>query len=77
MFNPLLHELVAREQLNDRLRQAEQSRLAQLAIMGQPADRFNLRRHIGNRLLAVRHMFNPNTMLIANSPCSAKHLGDE
>jgi hypothetical protein len=77
MFNPLLNELVAREQLNDRLRQAEQSRLAKLAIRRQPADRFNLRRYIGNRLLAVRHMFKLNSMLIASSPCSAKHSADE
>jgi hypothetical protein len=77
MFNPILHELAAREKLNERLRQAEQSRLAERAIVRQPADRFNVRRYIGNYLLAVRHMFNPNTTLIANSACSAKHLGDE
>jgi hypothetical protein len=55
MFNPILGDLVAREQNNDRLRQAEQSRLVKLALMRQPANRFNLRAFLGNRLMAVRH----------------------
>ena len=57
MFNPILSELVGREQNNDRLRQADQSRLAKVGIMRQPADRFNLRAYLDNRLMAVRHMF--------------------
>jgi hypothetical protein len=57
MFNPIVAELVAREQTNDRLREAEQSRLVALASMRQPTDRFNLRAYLGNRLMSVRHMF--------------------
>jgi hypothetical protein len=57
MFNPVIAELVAREQNKDRLRQAEQSRLANVAIMRQPANRFNLRVYLGNRLMAVQHTF--------------------
>ena len=57
MFNPILGELVAREQYNDRLRQAEQSRLAKEAIVLQAANRFNLRAYLGNRLMAVKHAF--------------------
>ncbi|HET7160614.1 MAG TPA: GNAT family N-acetyltransferase [Burkholderiales bacterium] len=36
MFNPLLHELVAREQLNDRLRQAEQRRFHSQLLSVRP-----------------------------------------
>jgi len=57
MFNPIVAELVAREQTNDRLREAEEIRLAKLASMGQPADRFNLRVYLSNRLMTVRHTF--------------------
>jgi hypothetical protein len=55
MFNPIVAELVAREQNNDRLREAEQIRLAELASMRQPANRFNLRVYLGNRLMTLRH----------------------
>ena len=57
MFNPILSELIAREQYKDRLRQAEQDRLAEVVIARQPAYRFNLRTYLGNLLIAVRHMF--------------------
>jgi hypothetical protein len=57
MFNPILSELIAREQYKDRLRQAEQSRLAEVGIARQPADRFNLRTYLDNLLNALRHMF--------------------
>ena len=57
MFNPYLAEIVAREQNNDRLRQAEQNRLAKEANMHQPGNRIDLRMYLGNRLMAVRHMF--------------------
>jgi hypothetical protein len=57
MFNPILSELVAREQYKDRLREAEQSRLAKAGIARQPAHRFDLRTYLGNLLIAVRHIF--------------------
>jgi hypothetical protein len=57
MFSPILRELIAREQYNDRLMQAEQRRLVKAAIARQPAHRFNLRTYLGNLLIAVRHMF--------------------
>ena len=57
MFNPILGALVAREQYKDRLRQAEQSRLANAVIGRQPAYRFDLRTSLGNLVIALRHMF--------------------
>jgi hypothetical protein len=57
MFNPILSELIAREQYKDRLRQADQSRLARAAIARQPADRFDLRTSRGNLLISLRHLF--------------------
>ena len=57
MFNPILRELIAREQYNDLLRQAEQDRLAKAAIARQPAERFGQRLSFANLLLAVRCMF--------------------
>jgi hypothetical protein len=57
MFNPISNELIGREQDNDRLRQAEQSRLAKAGIARRPAERFNLRTSLGNLLIAVRYLF--------------------
>ena len=57
MINPILSELIAHEQYKDRLRQAEQRRLAKAAIVRQLADRFDLRTSLGNLLIAVRHLF--------------------
>jgi hypothetical protein len=57
MFNPILSELIAHEQYKDRLRQAEQRRLANAGIARQRADRFDLRTYVGNLLIAVRHLF--------------------
>jgi hypothetical protein len=57
MFNPILNELVVREQNNDRLRRAERSRLAKVEVARQPAYRFNLRTYLDNLLIVVRHMF--------------------
>ena len=57
MFNPILSELVAREQYKDQLRQAEQRKLANAAIARQPADRFDPPTSLGNLLIAVRHLF--------------------
>jgi len=57
MFSPILSELVAREQHNDRLRQAEQRQLAEAASVRQPAARFNIHTYLANCVLAVRHMF--------------------
>ena len=53
MFNPIMSELVTREQTNDRLREAGRSRLAELGIARQPIDRFNLPVYLGNRLTMV------------------------
>jgi hypothetical protein len=57
MLNPILSELIAREQYKDRLRQAEQHRLAEVAIARQSANHFNLRTYLGNLLIAVRQRF--------------------
>jgi hypothetical protein len=57
MFNPILSELIAHEQYKDRLRHAEQRRLAKAAIGRTDADRFELRSSIGDFLIAVRHLF--------------------
>jgi hypothetical protein len=57
MFNPYLAEVVAREQNNDRLKDAEQRRFVKRAIVRQPANRINLRTYLANRLTAMRHMF--------------------
>ena len=58
MFNPISSELIAHDQYNDRLRQAEQSRLAKAGIAPQPADRIVLRASLGNLLISVRYLFN-------------------
>ena len=57
MFNPILRELIAREQTNDRLKEAELRRLLKAGDARQPAARFNLRANLGNLLFTVRHMF--------------------
>ena len=57
MFNPILNELIARERYNDSLREAERGQLAKAAIACRPAYRFDLRTHLGNLLIAVRHIF--------------------
>ena len=56
MFTPILSVLVAREQYKDRLREAEQDRLIEIALTHQSADRRG-QRASGNLLLAVRYMF--------------------
>jgi hypothetical protein len=57
MFNPILSEMVAREQHNDLIKWAEQQRLAGAASERRPTGRFNLRASIGNLLLPMRHLF--------------------
>ena len=57
MFNPILGELIAREQYKDHLRQAEQRRLVKARMAHQPAQRFDLHTPLSNHLLAVRHLF--------------------
>jgi hypothetical protein len=57
MFNPILRELIVREQYNDLLRQAEHDRLANAAIARQPAQRVGQRVSFASLLLAVRYMF--------------------
>jgi len=56
MFNPILSELIAHEQHKDRLRQAEQHRLAKVAMARQPADRVDLRTYLGNLLISFRYV---------------------
>ena len=60
MTNPILHELIAREQHKDRFRQAEQRRLAKAAIVHQPAHRLELRTRLGYLLNAVGYLFKPH-----------------
>ena len=57
MFNPILSELVAREQTKDRLREAEQIRLAEAATAHKPAPRFDLRISLDNLLISIRCVF--------------------
>jgi len=57
MSNPILDEIIAREQHNDRLMRAEQRRLAQEGTAHQPAHRFELHTALGNLLIAVRYLF--------------------
>ena len=56
MLNPILSELIAHEQCKDRLRQAEQDRLANVAMARQPAERIDLRSSLGKLLLSVRYV---------------------
>ena len=72
MFNPIIIELVGREQDKDRFREAEQSRLVKVATMSQPANRFTLRAYLGNRSMAIWHTFKLSSILIANSRRSTK-----
>jgi hypothetical protein len=57
MSNPILNELIGREQDRDRLKRAEQIRLAKTEIARQPARRFDLRTPLGNLSIAVRYLF--------------------
>jgi hypothetical protein len=57
MFNPILSELVAREQHKDRLREAEQDRLIEAGKARLPAGHVNLRASLGNLLLSLRNVF--------------------
>ena len=57
MFNPILSELIAHEQHKDRLRHAEQRRLAKAAIGRLDAAQGELRSSIGDFLIAARHLF--------------------
>jgi hypothetical protein len=54
MINPILSEMVAREQYRDRLRAAEQAQLAAEATR-RPAQGFDLRAWLGNLLFSVRY----------------------
>jgi len=57
MFNPILSELVAREQCKDRLREAEQRRLISAGMARIPADHVDLQTALSNLLNALRHVF--------------------
>lgn len=57
MFNPILGELVAREQYRDRLIEAEHNRLIATEMVRQPARHFDLRTWLSNRLISVRYIF--------------------
>lgn len=58
MFNPIMSELVAREQTNDRLREAEQLRLVQAATTNLSAGRFDLRAILSRFVSSIRYHFN-------------------
>ena len=64
MFNPILSELVAREQNRDRLREAEQDRLIEAAMARQSTNRLDLRTSLGDLLIAARYIF--KTLVRAN-----------
>jgi hypothetical protein len=57
MFNPIMIEIVAREQNKDRLKEAEQDRLIKAAIARKPAHHVDLRTSLGNLLISLRHVF--------------------
>ena len=57
MFNPILSEMIAREQHRDRLREVEQSRLVAASMVRQPAQRHSLRDWAACLLISVRYMF--------------------
>ena len=57
MLNPIISELVAREQCKDRLREAEQRRLISAAMARIPSDHVDLQTALGNLLNALRHVF--------------------
>ena len=57
MINPILSEIVAREQYRDRLREAEHSRLAAEGTAHQPAQGFDLRVWLIGLLISVRYRF--------------------
>jgi hypothetical protein len=59
MTNPIIHELIAREQSKDRFRQAEQRRLAKAVVVRQPTYRFDLRTSLGYLLNAILSLFKP------------------
>ena len=58
MFNLILGELIAHEQMRDHLREAEQDRLIEAAMVPQFARRRDLRTIAGHLLIAVQHLFN-------------------
>ena len=57
MLNPIISELVAREQCKDRLREAEQRRLISAGMARIPADHVDLQTALGNLLNTLRHVF--------------------
>jgi hypothetical protein len=57
MFNPILAELIEREQYKDRFREAEQHRLVKAGSARQSAHRFDLRTSLGNLTISVKHLF--------------------
>lgn len=57
MFNPILSEMIAREQHRDRLREVEQSRLGAASMARQPAQRHSLGAWAVCLLISVRYMF--------------------
>jgi hypothetical protein len=67
MNNPIMHELVAREQHNDRLREVERTRLVSAAMAYQPARRVDLRAAIATLSalfgIASKRWPTPNSVL--------------
>ena len=57
MYNPIMSELVAREQTNDRLREAEQIRLINATSTSQSAGHLDLRAALSKFVSSVRYHF--------------------
>jgi len=58
MYNPILGELIAHEQMRDRHTEAELDRLIEAAMTPQSTHRLRLRTIAGHLLIAVRYLFN-------------------
>jgi hypothetical protein len=57
MYNPIIDEFVAHQQIKDRLRAVEHDRLVKAAMASHPAHHFVLRIPRGNPALSLRHIF--------------------
>lgn len=57
MSNPILREMIAREQYKDLLREAEQIRLAEASSAREPAERFELRYSLKHLVITIRQLF--------------------
>jgi hypothetical protein len=57
MYNPIIREIVAREQHRDLIRQAEQERMARTQTVRSTTERTTWRLSLAARLSAVRFLF--------------------